>query len=268
VGTLDEEHLAHAASFLARLPPAVREAVREPSAACAVIFGLLLDRDAAVRRSQMDALRSGVDAAVYAETVKLAPAVEQCPTEGRLPLVDLALPALRRLSEPQHRVFRAAVEALIGADAKLSLFEFTLQRVLLRHLEPHFHPVPPPAVAYGSLRAVSRQASLLLSILAHAGQAQPERAGQAFAAGAAQLRDTRAVASLLPFEQCGLADLDRALAELAKASPAMKRSLIEASAATIAFDHRVTIQEGELLRAVSDSLDCPMPPFLPGQEVA
>jgi hypothetical protein len=209
-----------------------------------------------------------VDAAVYAETVKLSPAVEQCPVEGRLPLVDLGLPALGRLSEPQHRVFRAAVEKLIGADAKLSLFEFTLQRVLLRHLEPHFHRVPPPAVAYGSLRAVSRQTSLLLSILAHAGQAQPERAAQAFAAGAGRLGDTRAVASILPFEQCGLADLDRALSELAKASPAMKQRLIEASAAAIAFDKRVTIQEGELLRAIADSLDCPMPPFLPGQAVA
>lgn len=268
VGTLDDAHLAHAASFLARLPPAVREAVREPAGACAVVFGLLLDRDPGVRRKQMDALRSGVDPAVYAETVKLGPAVEQCPTEGRLPLVDLALPALRRLSGPQHKVFRATVESLIGADAKLSLFEFTLQRVLLRHLQPHFEPVPPPPVAYGTLRAVSRQTSLLLSILSHAGQAQPERAAQAFAAGAGQLGDTRAVASLLPFEQCGLADLDRALAELVKASPAMKRRLIEACAATIAFDRRVTIQEGELLRAVSDSLDCPMPPFLPGEAVA
>jgi hypothetical protein len=165
-------------------------------------------------------------------------------------------------------VFRSAVERLIAADAKLSLFEFTLQRVLLRHLEPHFHPARPPAVAYGSLRAVSRQASLLLSILAHAGQAQPERAAQAFARGAQQLADARAVTTLLPFEQCGLADLDRALAELAKASPAMKRKLIEACAAAIAFDKRVTIQEGELLRAIADSLDCPMPPFLPGQTVA
>jgi Zn-dependent protease with chaperone function len=268
VGTLDRAHLAHAASFMAKLPAVVRDAVRDPPGACAVVFGLLLDRDPSVRRAQLDALRAGVDAAVYAEAVKLAPALEQCPTEGRLPLIDLALPALRRLSEPQHRVFRTAVERLIGADAKLSLFEFTLQRVLLRHLEPHFHPVPPPSVAYGSLRAVSRQASLLLSILAHAGQAQPERAAQAFGSGATHLAETRAVAQLLPFEQCGLGDLDRALAELAKASPSMKRKLLEACAATIAFDKRVTIQEGELLRAVSDSLDCPMPPFLPGQAVA
>jgi len=268
VGTLDQAHLELASSFLARLPPALRDAARDPSGACAIVFGLLLDRNAALRRRQLEELEAAVDAPIHAETLKLAPTLDQCPVEARLPLLDLAMPALRRLSEPQYRVFRSAAERLIAADAKLSLFEFTLQRILLRHLEPHFHPARPPAVAYGSLRAVSRQASLLLSILAHAGQAQAERAAQAFAAGAGQLADTRAVASLLPFEQCGLADLDRALAALVQAAPAMKRRLLEACAATIAFDKRVTIQEGELLRAISDSLDCPMPPFLPGQALA
>ena len=268
VGTLDQAHLELASSFLARLPPALRDAARDPSGACAIVFGLLLDRNAALRRRQLEELEAAVDAPIHAETLKLAPTLDQCPVEARLPLLDLAMPALRRLSEPQYRVFRSAAERLIAADAKLSLFEFTLQRILLRHLEPHFHPSRPPAVAYGSLRAVSRQASLLLSILAHAGQAQAERAAQAFAAGAGQLADTRAVASLLPFEQCGLADLDRALAALVQAAPAMKRRLLEACAATIAFDKRVTIQEGELLRAISDSLDCPMPPFLPGQALA
>jgi Zn-dependent protease with chaperone function len=268
VGTLDQAHLELAASFLARLPAALRDAARDPSGACAIVFGLLLDRDPALRRGQLDALETAVEAPIHAETRKLAPALDQCPVEARLPLLDLALPALRRLSEPQYRVFRSAVERLIAADAKLSLFEFTLQRILLRHLEPHFHPSRPAGVAYGSLRAVSRQASLLISILAHAGQAQAERATRAFAAGAAHLADTRAVASLLPFEQCGLADLDRALAALVQAAPAMKRKLLEACAATIAYDKRVTIQEGELLRAISDSLDCPMPPFLPGQALA
>jgi hypothetical protein len=268
VGTLDQAHLDLAASFLARLPQALREAAHEPSGACAIVFGLLLDRDRALRGGQLDALKAAVDAPIHAETITLAPALDQCPVESRLPLVDVALPALRRLSEPQCRAFRAAVERLIAADAKLNLFEFTLQRVLLRRLEPHFYPARPPAVAYGSLRAVSRQASLLLSILAHAGQAQAERAAQAFDAGVRHLADTRAVASLLPFEQCGLADLDRALAALVQAAPAMKRKLLEACAATIAFDRRVTIQEGELLRAISDSLDCPMPPFLPGQALA
>src|SRR6185503_2482977 len=117
VGTLDQAHLELASSFLARLPPALRDAARDPSGACATIFGLLLDRDPALRRRQLDDLQAAVDAPIHEETLKLGPAFDQCPVDARLPLVDLALPALRRLSEPQYRVFRAAVERLIAADA-------------------------------------------------------------------------------------------------------------------------------------------------------
>jgi hypothetical protein len=37
---------------------------------------------------------------------------------------------------------------------------------------------------------------------------------------------------------------------------------ILACAACIGADGRVTVEEGELLRAISDSLGCPMPPLL------
>jgi len=33
----------------------------------------------------------------------------------------------------------------------------------------------------------------------------------------------------------------------------------------VSHDDQVTLREGELLRAIADALDCPMPPFLPGQ---
>jgi hypothetical protein len=33
----------------------------------------------------------------------------------------------------------------------------------------------------------------------------------------------------------------------------------------VAYDGRVTVGEGELLRAVADALGVPVPPFLPGQ---
>ena len=38
---------------------------------------------------------------------------------------------------------------------------------------------------------------------------------------------------------------------------------LDACAGCIAADGRATVEEGELLRAVADSLDCPMPPLLP-----
>ncbi|MDP7013454.1 MAG: peptidase M48, partial [Verrucomicrobiota bacterium] len=64
-----------------------------------------------------------------------------------------------------------------------------------------------------------------------------------------------------PPAECGLNELDQALVTLAGASPNLKRQLIQAAAATVSADGYLQIKEAELLRAVADSLDCPMPPL-------
>jgi hypothetical protein len=61
--------------------------------------------------------------------------------------------------------------------------------------------------------------------------------------------------------------IDRALADLDRCPPLLKRSLVAACAATVALDGRATAGEAELLRAVGHALDCPTPPFIPGVEI-
>jgi hypothetical protein len=58
-----------------------------------------------------------------------------------------------------------------------------------------------------------------------------------------------------------------ALGQVAHRPPAARQSLLEACATVVAHDARVTVREGELLRAVADGMDCPLPPFLPGQSL-
>ena len=59
--------------------------------------------------------------------------------------------------------------------------------------------------------------------------------------------------------------LDKALSRLAALKPRFRKGLVEACAEAIIHDRRIRPVEGELLRAVCDALDCPMPPLLPGQ---
>ena len=61
--------------------------------------------------------------------------------------------------------------------------------------------------------------------------------------------------------RAGLQELDQALVTLDGVSINLKRKLIEAAAATVSADGYLQIQEAELLRAISDSLGCPMPPL-------
>jgi hypothetical protein len=262
VGTLDTAHLAWAAALLAELPADLRQATREPAAARALTFALLVDADPEVRVRQLEALGESAEAEVALETRRLLPRLAALRPEARIPLLDLALPALRRQSPEQYRSYRATVRALADADGRVSLFEYALHRMLLRHLDPHFRGPRKKAVQFYSLRQLGTEISCLLSLLARAGTGSDEAAAAAVAAGARELAGTGVEPGLLGSEACGLRDLDPALERLALAAPRLKEAVLRAAVAAVVADRQVTPEEGELLRAIADGLDCPVPPFL------
>ena len=266
-GKLTEAHLAYATLLLAGLPSRLTARVREPSSARIIIFALLLSHDSETRRAQFQLLNESKDPLVSSEaTLEASTLIDRCPPEARLPLVDLALPALRTLSLSQYQDFTGLVEKLMKADQKIDLFEFTLQHILRRHLDPHFNQTRPPAARYGSLTPLTHEISLLLSRLARAGQDSEEQAQQAFAQGVKELSGSRLKLSWLEQED-GFEALSNALDRLNRVTPLLKRRLLRACGVCVSHDDQVTLREGELLRAIADALDCPMPPFLAGQKL-
>ena len=135
---------------------------------------------------------------------------------------------------------------------------------MLRHLQPQFDEAAAPRIAYYGLQRLSHPCSLLLSTLAYAGNTVDE-ARAAFAEASAHLPNVKI--SLLSTGECGLQQLDQALSELAKVAVKHRERLIDACAAAVCADDEVKIREAELLRGISDMLNCPMPPLLPGQQV-
>lgn len=243
---------------LAELPDLLRSAVEDPLAAQAVVLLFLLSDDAAQREKQLPALGEPPPAGLTEQITALAPAVAGLADAARLPLVELAAPALRRLTADEARAFRDRVQRLIDADSKVSFFEFALLCSLRRHLAGPFGGEQPPGVRYTELPPVLPACSQLLSVLAHLGSADEKGAYQAF---------TRAAEVLSPAGGLRLHDryyvsvrrADIALEELAQAEPAIKRQVLAACVACVAHDGKVTAGEAELLRAVADSLDCPVP---------
>jgi Zn-dependent protease with chaperone function len=262
VGAPTEEHVAYADDLLASLPAPVLAAARDPFAARALVYALLLDSANNVRQAQLAHLDQHDAEGTLAEVLKLEPIIGELGAHAQIPIVDLALPALRRLSPPQYSTFRANIDTLTAADQQLSLFEFVLRRMLLRHLDRHFGNRTPAKVRYSSIGQVANDAALVLSVLAYVGQESDADAGRAFEAGARRLGNAGSALSLLDKGACSLAALDRVLDRLADGSPTVKRGVLDASTACIAADGRVSLEEGELLRAIADALDCPMPPLV------
>jgi Zn-dependent protease with chaperone function len=260
LGQPGDAHLQYAARLLASLPERIGRAAHEPYGARALVYALLLDREADMRAAQLEHLAREADPGVYEETLGLAPVVAELGVQARLPVIEIALPALRALTAEQYRLFKRNVEVLVRADERIELFEWSLHRILLHELEAHHGTATPPRVRHRSLAPLQTQCELLLSVLAHAGHRSEPAAEQAFEQARLVLGFPRARmrrAGELDFD-----GLDAALTDLEEAAPQVQRRILEAAVACISADRRVTATEAELLRAIAASLGVPIPPFL------
>ena len=138
-----------------------------------------------------------------------------------------------------------------------------MQKIVLRHLTLQFSGARPPAAQYYTLKPLVPDCAVVLSALANVGSSDAAEIQKAFATGAPYLRAPNGGdLTLLPRDQCGVDKIDAALNRLALAVPTIKKNLIEACIHTVGADGVMTETEAELLRAVADTLDCPIPPFV------
>ena len=266
LGNPTTAHLSYAEVLRNAFPEPVASAAREPLGASALVYALLLSSDPQLRSQQLHLLAQNAGEGARQETERLLPDVADVATHAKLPLVDLALPALRNFSPGQYQQFNRAMQLLIESDHEIDLFEYVLQKVVLRHLDPHFNGARKPLIQYYALKPLTPDCAVLLSALAYAGQEEREKIQQAFRQGAQPLSyAARVEVGLLPAEQCDLEQVDAALNRLALAAPQIKKNVLAACAQTVAADGLIQETEAELLRAIADALDCPLPPFVEAQ---
>ena len=147
VGTPATDHVSYARRLLQALPGELQQAVHNAFSARTVILAMLLGPEPEVRREQASLMEKRLGAATREATLQIAPLVAAQGVEGRLPLIELVLSTLQQLSADQYQAFRETVIEVAQADRKLTLFEFTVQRSLLKRLDRHFGKTRPPGGA-------------------------------------------------------------------------------------------------------------------------
>lgn len=246
----NQAHIHYAQQTLQQLPATLKAASGEPFSARALVFGLLLSPHcAATQWQQLQPLYSAE------ELQQLQPLAEQAQRLGnslRLPLLELCLPSLKQLSQTQCEQFLQALKRMINSDTVLRLPEWLVYRSVRHHLQP-----PTSAPAQLHLRQLRNECQLILSLLAHAGGEQAEAAFNA-AATALHMGQLQ----LQRKNQLQLDALEEALIRLNQIKPLQKPSLLKALGECVLYDKHIRSSEAEVLRAIADSLDCPLPPFL------
>lgn len=263
VGAPTAQHLDYTKKLLVSLPHELRQATHDMFSARAVVFALLLDTDDSIRSGQIAIIEASEGEPTMQETSRLVDLVQAQPTEYRLPLIQMVQTSLLSMTLPQYEQFRKTVNEIVKADKRLGMFEFVVQRSLILQLDRHFGKRRPPKVNYVAVQGIAQQAGELLSILVHVGHQDDQEAQTAFARALSPLK-LKPTVRLTPRKECSLSLLKDSLDVLVKSSPAIKKRLLGAAVIAVTTDGNVTVREAELLRAIADSLDCPLPPIVPG----
>ena len=243
-----------------RLPDAIANAVRDPYAACALAYAMLLG-EAADRAAQIALLQAQapqqerlVDA--------LAAALSGLRRSARLPLLDLAMPALRLLPQDQRARFLAIVAQLIATDARVTLTEFVIETLLGRRLAAHAGRATP--VSFQHLSALRDDCAVLLSLVSHvAAAAAGVPALGLYLRGVAAAPEARvSVAGLVDVAAIGFDPVRRALDRANALAPLKKPALIKMLLAAATQHERLPDAAADVLRAICAALDAPIPPVV------
>jgi len=266
VGLPTEEDVEYSQALVEQIPEIIAGAARDPySARCLVFATLINPANNDVSAKQLSAVEQHEGEATLEETKKLLPQVAGLAPSFRLPVFEIVQGTLVGLSGNQYESFRITVEQLIMADGEVSLFEFFLQHHLLIHLDRHFglkHVRPPK---YKSIYALQEEISQILGILVRSGHDSQSEAEGAFAKAMEVLKQSWGSPSQLERLDLSNESLAKALDRLAETTPQIKKQILLAAATAVTYDGKVTVEEAELFRAISESLDCPVPPVVAGQ---
>lgn len=261
--TLSTAPLANARRLRQHLPEVLRRASRDPFAARALLFFLILDDRAEIREQQLAHLKNAADRGVHAELRRLMDHGVQAAVEQKIPLAELALPRLRTLSAEQAQLFYNNLQVLIRADQRVSLFEWCLAKMVLQYVAGMLpgHRAPKrrshePAVAADA-------SALLFSAFAHLAANREYSAEALFTAACGEAglegQELRAQAAL------DLAAIDRAVDQAAALPLGEQERLLRGCIRCLENGNAISQKQWELLRGLCAALAVPMPP-MPGAQ--
>ena len=241
------------------ITPALAELCHDPFSAIAISYSLLLDKDENIQQQQITFIeRTGIKGLAI-QCLQTWADIKLLDDSQRLPLIEMAMPALKLMSPEQYKTFKRTLLLLIRADKKMELFEWSLYQLLRHYLDSEFEKTRPSKPRYSTLPPITQDYAIVLSCLAHAGHKDQVQAALAFNKACSSIE--LGYLCLMPLKQCQLDDFSKACNKLADCFPLLKPKILKSFAACIKHDQQITPQETELIAAIAAVMDCPQPPL-------
>ena len=259
VGRPTDQHIAFATHIRRSVPDVLYDAAHSPQSSYLLVIALILDQRESTLRQQQVLITEMLGEQRARVILQFYEQLQAVGLEFRLPLLEIAFPALRQRPAPQLQFLIDLTTRLIEIDGDIELYEFCFYRVLASNLRQVLQPSKPPRKR-ARRQDVRDAAAELLRIVAQYGHANAASGEAAFRSGLSQFgswaddyqyeTDTRS--TIFSLEQ----SLDRLVALNAEG----RQMLLDAVTGVVLHDSELTLPEAELVRTICASLEIPLPP--------
>jgi Zn-dependent protease with chaperone function len=263
IGNPDFSRIVMAAALAASIPEEISQAAHSNQWATEVLFYCLIDQDIEIREQQLLMVAQNMGGDSEARVRSLLAAVPDLAREQRLPLLEIAIPELKRRPPDHVSKVLATVNALNEADGQTDVFEYLMAKIITQHLWESMNPQRVRLSGKASLNQVIDKALGVIAVLALNGNESTTGFENAYLAGAELLKADAKTA--IPLVDDWGEVLDSALPALDQLKPADKGELVKALMATVMADNKIVVAEMELLRVVCAMIHVPLPMISGGE---
>lgn len=251
IGNLNLQHLVVANGIQQDILSAFGDVIHDPYGAKIIVYALL-----SMENFNEDILRKELDESeanqVIEDINQIVPIIQKLGMKSRLPLLEILIPALRFLTNEDLTAFLKNIEKIIDADDKISLFEFVASTIINNQLLPKTNLTN--EIKYTTFNDVISSVSCLFILMAKLMEEDSEKAYYSCMKNLYNDKDIPAYSE----EGFSVKEIHSALSKLELLSPELKEFLLNVCESQLLNDEN-SITHIEVLRAIADLLDCPIP---------
>lgn len=255
IGKPQDIHIQYAKTVTSNLSDALKDKIDDTLGAQALILALVSEDDEVLKQRQMHILPQHI-LLEFEQSLKL---LKELKREHYLELVQLSMPALKSSSLAQYKAFKSYLLHFIEVDKKVTLFEWSLQHIVLRPLDRSFSIKPQIKMIHTDVGDLKEEIEILLSMLVQAQYKDETQAKMAFD----RVKKEKIVSlfEYIPKKEIRFSRFTQSIAALETAKPPVKKRIIEVSLTMMMADEKLSLTEHEMIHAIAEVLLIPLPPL-------
>jgi Zn-dependent protease with chaperone function len=264
IGQVAPDHVELAKTYMLDMPDLLLNSVHTNIGAQAYVYALLLaqqSNDSSPQSSgllarQQQYLSAHLPGDIFAHLEAILGTVQQLLPQHRLPLLEIALPQLRKISSIRYEYMLQQMQYLIFIDKTLSLFEWSVANIVAQYLKSEFETADSNKPSRQSAKQTHAQIQHVLSVVAKEFCSHNE-----YNRIISKAKETLLVStfSLKAKDELSIEDFASAVSLLSQSSFAVKEKVLSLCVYAVMLNDVLSPQEHETLRALSECFGCPMP---------